>query len=45
MQKKRKIINYTPTKILSLLIILLQFPFTKSECDIDQPILKMEIVS
>ena len=39
-QKKRKIINHTPTKIFILLIILLQFPLLKSECNIDQPILK-----
>ena len=39
-QKKIKIINHTPTKILLLLIILLQFPLSKSECNIDQPILK-----
>jgi hypothetical protein len=39
-QKKRKIINHNPTKILLFLIILLQFPLSKSECNIDQPILK-----
>jgi len=38
-QKKRKIINYAPTKIL-LFIILLQFPLSKSECNLNQPILK-----
>ena len=41
-QKKRKIIIYTPAKILPLLMLLLQFPLLKSECNIDQPILKNE---
>ena len=39
-QKKRKIINHNPNQILLFLIILLQFPLSKCECNIDQPILK-----
>ena len=38
--QKNKINKYTSTKILILLMILLQFPLSKSECTIEQPILK-----
>jgi len=37
---KKKTNSFTHTIILLLSIILLQFPFSKSECNIDQPILK-----
>ena len=37
---KKKTNSFTHTIILLLPIILLQFPFSKSECNIDQPILK-----